>query len=170
MKEWPSFLEIKGRVRLDAFEKFLQELPMSRSRATMVSQVLPLLSIVIELLVPVFFFMGKFGSPLEFETKTPYKLYPSFYHLNQGLRTAVNCPSFVLLFCQFLATVASSNPFPFILDDTFSRIMRMRICFSGIVRKYIKEDEYLFSFINESENINAQHSFPETFVYNENQN
>lgn len=35
-KEWPGFLEIKGRVRLDAFEKFLQELPMSRSRATMV--------------------------------------------------------------------------------------------------------------------------------------
>lgn len=35
-KEWPSSLEIKGRVRLDAFEKFLQELPMSRSRAVMV--------------------------------------------------------------------------------------------------------------------------------------
>ncbi|XP_022728997.1 death-inducer obliterator 1-like [Durio zibethinus] len=35
-KEWPGFLEIKGRVRLDAFEKFLQELPMSRSRAVMV--------------------------------------------------------------------------------------------------------------------------------------
>lgn len=52
-KEWPGFLEIKGRVRLDAFEKFLQELPMSRSRATMVSQVLPLFTIVIELLVPV---------------------------------------------------------------------------------------------------------------------
>ncbi|XVF34445.1 hypothetical protein REPUB_Repub18cG0059500 [Reevesia pubescens] len=38
-KEWPSCLEIKGRVRLDAFEKFLQGLPMSRSRAVMVSQV-----------------------------------------------------------------------------------------------------------------------------------
>ncbi|XVE98526.1 hypothetical protein REPUB_Repub03eG0113500 [Reevesia pubescens] len=38
-KEWPSVLEIKGRVRLDAFEKFLQELPLSRSRAVMVSQV-----------------------------------------------------------------------------------------------------------------------------------
>ncbi|KAA8521745.1 hypothetical protein F0562_012418 [Nyssa sinensis] len=37
-KEWPSSLEIKGRVRLDAFEKFLQELPMSRSRAVMVVQ------------------------------------------------------------------------------------------------------------------------------------
>ncbi|XP_009590166.1 uncharacterized protein LOC107817439 [Nicotiana tabacum] len=36
--EWPSSLEIKGRVRLDAFEKFLQELPMSRSRAVMVVQ------------------------------------------------------------------------------------------------------------------------------------
>ncbi|KAI4316263.1 hypothetical protein L6164_024260 [Bauhinia variegata] len=36
VKDWPGFLEIKGRVRLDAFEKFLQELPMSRSRAIMV--------------------------------------------------------------------------------------------------------------------------------------
>lgn len=36
VKEWPSSLEIKGRVRLDAFEKFLQELPMSRTRAVMV--------------------------------------------------------------------------------------------------------------------------------------
>ncbi|XP_028779353.1 death-inducer obliterator 1 [Neltuma alba] len=35
-KDWPGFLEIKGRVRLDAFEKFLQELPMSRTRAIMV--------------------------------------------------------------------------------------------------------------------------------------
>ncbi|XAR69332.1 hypothetical protein NMG60_11000872 [Bertholletia excelsa] len=35
--EWPSCLEIKGRVRLDAFEKFIQELPMSRSRAVMVA-------------------------------------------------------------------------------------------------------------------------------------
>jgi hypothetical protein len=35
--EWPNSLEIKGRVRLDAFEKFLQELPMSRSRAVMVA-------------------------------------------------------------------------------------------------------------------------------------
>ena len=38
-KEWPDSIEIKGRVRLDAFEKFLQELPMSRSRAVMVYQV-----------------------------------------------------------------------------------------------------------------------------------
>lgn len=37
-KEWPASLEIKGRVRLDAFEKFLQELPMSRTRAVMVYQ------------------------------------------------------------------------------------------------------------------------------------
>ncbi|KAJ8543095.1 hypothetical protein K7X08_005618 [Anisodus acutangulus] len=36
--EWLSSLEIKGRVRLDSFEKFLQELPMSRSRAVMVVQ------------------------------------------------------------------------------------------------------------------------------------
>ncbi|MED6180029.1 hypothetical protein PIB30_006519 [Stylosanthes scabra] len=35
-KDWPGFLEIKGRVRLEAFEKFLQELPQSRSRAIMV--------------------------------------------------------------------------------------------------------------------------------------
>ncbi|KDP25828.1 hypothetical protein JCGZ_22550 [Jatropha curcas] len=34
-KDWPGFIDIKGRVRLDAFEKFLQELPMSRSRAVM---------------------------------------------------------------------------------------------------------------------------------------
>lgn len=38
-KEWANFLEIKGRVRLEAFEKFLQQLPMSRSRAVMVSGV-----------------------------------------------------------------------------------------------------------------------------------
>ncbi|CAI9771713.1 unnamed protein product [Fraxinus pennsylvanica] len=35
-KEWPSSLEIKGRVRLDAFEKFFRELPMSRTRAVMI--------------------------------------------------------------------------------------------------------------------------------------
>ncbi|XP_021662236.2 uncharacterized protein LOC110651270 isoform X2 [Hevea brasiliensis] len=35
-KDWSGFIEIKGRVRLNAFEKFLQELPMSRSRAVMV--------------------------------------------------------------------------------------------------------------------------------------
>ncbi|KAL3650865.1 hypothetical protein CASFOL_007268 [Castilleja foliolosa] len=38
MKEWPRSLEIKGRVRLDAFEKFIQELPNSRTRAVMVLQ------------------------------------------------------------------------------------------------------------------------------------
>ncbi|XP_021758095.1 uncharacterized protein LOC110723105 [Chenopodium quinoa] len=36
-KEWAGFFDIKGRVRLDAFDKFLQALPMSRSRAIMVS-------------------------------------------------------------------------------------------------------------------------------------
>ncbi|KAK7311848.1 hypothetical protein RJT34_10257 [Clitoria ternatea] len=36
-KDWPGFLEIKGRVRLDAFEKFLQDLRLSRSRVIMVS-------------------------------------------------------------------------------------------------------------------------------------
>lgn len=35
-QDWPSFLEIKGRVRLDPFEKFLQELHHSRSRAIMI--------------------------------------------------------------------------------------------------------------------------------------
>nr|XP_043637366.1 uncharacterized protein LOC122608332 [Erigeron canadensis] len=35
-KEWPGSVEIKGRVRLTAFEKFLQELPMSRTREVMV--------------------------------------------------------------------------------------------------------------------------------------
>ncbi|KAG8657373.1 death-inducer obliterator 1 isoform X3 [Manihot esculenta] len=34
-KDWSGFIEIKGRVKLDAFQKFLQELPMSRSRAIM---------------------------------------------------------------------------------------------------------------------------------------
>eukprot|EP00257_Ricinus_communis_P011253 XP_002532142.2 uncharacterized protein LOC8271812 [Ricinus communis] len=34
-KGWPGLIEIKGRVRLEPFEKFLQELPMSRSRAVM---------------------------------------------------------------------------------------------------------------------------------------
>ncbi|XP_071730335.1 uncharacterized protein [Rutidosis leptorrhynchoides] len=35
-KEWCGSIEIKGKVRLDAFEKFLQQLPMSRTRAVMV--------------------------------------------------------------------------------------------------------------------------------------
>uniref|UniRef100_A0A6N2NEZ8 TFIIS central domain-containing protein n=1 Tax=Salix viminalis TaxID=40686 RepID=A0A6N2NEZ8_SALVM len=35
-KEWSGVVEVKGRVRLDAFEKFLQGLLMSRSRAVMV--------------------------------------------------------------------------------------------------------------------------------------
>ncbi|KAJ3686594.1 hypothetical protein LUZ61_015758 [Rhynchospora tenuis] len=36
MKEWPGFIEIKGRVRLEPFEKFLKDLPLSRSRAIMI--------------------------------------------------------------------------------------------------------------------------------------
>ncbi|XP_061359588.1 uncharacterized protein LOC133303659 [Gastrolobium bilobum] len=36
VKYWPGFLEIKGRVRIDAFEKFLQELRLSKRRAIMV--------------------------------------------------------------------------------------------------------------------------------------
>lgn len=35
-KDWSKYVEVKGRVRLDAFEKFLQELPLSRSRTVMV--------------------------------------------------------------------------------------------------------------------------------------
>ncbi|KAF9603586.1 hypothetical protein IFM89_037085 [Coptis chinensis] len=35
-KEWTSFLDVKGTVRVDPFEKFIQELPMSRSRSLMV--------------------------------------------------------------------------------------------------------------------------------------
>lgn len=35
-KDWSNYVEVKGRVRLDAFEKFLQELPLSRSRTVMV--------------------------------------------------------------------------------------------------------------------------------------
>ncbi|KAK1611193.1 hypothetical protein QYE76_034866 [Lolium multiflorum] len=35
---WHSFLEIKGRVRLSVFEEFLVELPKSRSRAIMVTE------------------------------------------------------------------------------------------------------------------------------------
>ncbi|KAG0482225.1 hypothetical protein HPP92_010309 [Vanilla planifolia] len=33
---WPDHVEIKGKVRLQAFEKFIQELPRSRNRALMV--------------------------------------------------------------------------------------------------------------------------------------
>ncbi|KAE8665347.1 SPOC domain / Transcription elongation factor S-II protein, putative isoform 2 [Hibiscus syriacus] len=36
---WEGMIQLNGRVRLDAFEKFLQELPMSRSRAVMVVHV-----------------------------------------------------------------------------------------------------------------------------------
>lgn len=105
---WPSLLDIKGRVRLDAFEKFLQELPMSRSRATMVSQVLPLFSIVIQLLVPVLCCCSSVNS----------------------------CP--LLMWCRL---------FPLIVNDIFSRIMRMYICFSVNVRKNIIEEDGDFFFL-----------------------
>jgi hypothetical protein len=36
LKKWPKQIEIKGRVRLDALEKFLQEIRHSRTRAVMV--------------------------------------------------------------------------------------------------------------------------------------
>ncbi|XP_010541634.1 PREDICTED: uncharacterized protein LOC104815043 isoform X1 [Tarenaya hassleriana] len=35
-REWPTLVEVKGRVRVSAFAKFLKELPLSRSRALMV--------------------------------------------------------------------------------------------------------------------------------------
>lgn len=35
--EWRRFLEIKGRVRLSAFEEFLEQLPKSRSRTITVT-------------------------------------------------------------------------------------------------------------------------------------
>ncbi|KAJ0243297.1 SPOC domain / Transcription elongation factor S-II protein [Hirschfeldia incana] len=35
MREWPAMLEVKGRVRLSGFGKFIQELPKSRSRTLM---------------------------------------------------------------------------------------------------------------------------------------
>ncbi|CAA6672709.1 unnamed protein product [Spirodela intermedia] len=35
-KDWPTFVEVKGRVRVEAFEKFLRDLPLSKSRAMMV--------------------------------------------------------------------------------------------------------------------------------------
>lgn len=34
---WSKCVEVKGKVRLEAFEKFVQELPRSRNRALMVS-------------------------------------------------------------------------------------------------------------------------------------
>ena len=37
LQNWPKQIEIKGRVKLDALEKFLQELRLSRARAVMVS-------------------------------------------------------------------------------------------------------------------------------------
>ncbi|KAI3814637.1 hypothetical protein L1987_14280 [Smallanthus sonchifolius] len=33
---WPDFIEVKGKVRLDAFEKYVQDLPRSRNRGLMV--------------------------------------------------------------------------------------------------------------------------------------
>ncbi|GAB2223065.1 hypothetical protein Droror1_Dr00017201 [Drosera rotundifolia] len=36
-KEWLDLFEVKGRVKVDAFEKFLQALPMSRTRTIMVA-------------------------------------------------------------------------------------------------------------------------------------
>ena len=35
-KDWPAVMEVKGRVRVEAFEKFLKDLPLSKSRAMMV--------------------------------------------------------------------------------------------------------------------------------------
>ncbi|KAG8058455.1 hypothetical protein GUJ93_ZPchr0002g26281 [Zizania palustris] len=38
IKEWRSFVEIKGRVKLSAFEEFVKQLPKSRSRAIMITE------------------------------------------------------------------------------------------------------------------------------------
>ncbi|KAL6630046.1 hypothetical protein ACP70R_029811 [Stipagrostis hirtigluma subsp. patula] len=38
LKEWRSFVEIKGRVKLSAFQDFVEQLPKSRSRAIMVTE------------------------------------------------------------------------------------------------------------------------------------
>uniref|UniRef100_A0A0D9VDL0 TFIIS central domain-containing protein n=1 Tax=Leersia perrieri TaxID=77586 RepID=A0A0D9VDL0_9ORYZ len=38
VKEWRSFVEIKGRVKLSAFQEFVEQLPRSRSRAIMVTE------------------------------------------------------------------------------------------------------------------------------------
>lgn len=37
LQNWPKQIDIKGRVKLDALERFLQELRLSRARAVMVS-------------------------------------------------------------------------------------------------------------------------------------
>ena len=33
---WSGFIEVKGKVRLEAFEKYVQDLPRSRNRGLMV--------------------------------------------------------------------------------------------------------------------------------------
>lgn len=33
---WSGFIEVKGKVRLEAFEKYIQDLPRSRNRGLMV--------------------------------------------------------------------------------------------------------------------------------------
>ncbi|XP_062223729.1 uncharacterized protein LOC133922416 [Phragmites australis] len=38
LKEWRTFVEIKGRVKLSAFQEFVEQLPKSRSRAIMVTE------------------------------------------------------------------------------------------------------------------------------------
>ncbi|KAI7751647.1 hypothetical protein M8C21_026207 [Ambrosia artemisiifolia] len=36
---WPEFIEVKGKVRLEAFEKYVQDLPRSRNRGLMVTSI-----------------------------------------------------------------------------------------------------------------------------------
>ncbi|WVZ77387.1 hypothetical protein U9M48_025258 [Paspalum notatum var. saurae] len=38
LKDWRSFVEIKGRVKLSAFQEFVEQLPKSRSRAIMITE------------------------------------------------------------------------------------------------------------------------------------
>lgn len=80
-KDWPGFLEIKGRVRLDAFQKFLLELPQSRTRAIMVSQI-----------------------SFSF-TRSAYHLFISPAIYKRMIKKEKNCCSFMLFLSFFLSHV-----------------------------------------------------------------
>ena len=48
---WSKFVEVKGRVKLEAFEKFLRELPVSRNRSLMVLKDFSILLAIAYLLI-----------------------------------------------------------------------------------------------------------------------
>lgn len=48
---WPKIIEIKGRVKLDAFEKFVQELRRCQTRSLMVRLFLVFSSILADILI-----------------------------------------------------------------------------------------------------------------------